>query len=621
MTELGIKLARNGNWLSEAPIGQWHGVSVDKNGRLTSLDLSDNSLAGKIPPELGGLANLNELRLQDNKLTGEIPPDLGRLTNLNELRLQDNKLTGEIPPELGRLTNLNELRLQDNKLTGEIPPELSNLTNLRILNVGNNQLTGQIPMGLVRLANLADRRMLYFTNTQLSLPPDKSREALASIYYATNGPRWSDQTNWLRDDVLIRDWQGVATDSDGKVVGLTIGDDNAFGEIPPEVGALIDLEYLIVSGSWLGESTAAGIGNLSKLQTLLIVASRQVGVDSVIPAELGNLKSLQYLKLTGHNGSGGIPPELGNLAKLRRLDLSNNQLNGGIPPALGSLTQLQSVNLEFNQLTGTIPKELDNIPVFRARNQLDVEPANSKHDESVMVSVVDVVQSNEENWGSDQPLGQWIGVAVNSNGRVTGLRLRPSSGFLPADLAKLSELRYLSVSGDFEGEIPPELGGLSELRRLELFSIKRGEIPPELGNLTNLHTLSLWGETEFDGNIPKELGKLANLRDLYISGSKLEGEIPLELANLTNLQYLHLGNNRLSGSMPPGLGNLTNLRSLNLENNRLSGEIPPDLSNLTNLRYLRLNGNRLTGCISPELAGRLLRVDSRHNVIHLPSRC
>ena len=97
------------NWLSDRPIGEWHGVTTNSNGRVIELDLYDNRLTGEIPPELGRLSNLTDLWLHDNQLTGEIPPELGRLSNLTLLRLHDNRLTGEIPPELGRLSNLTGL--------------------------------------------------------------------------------------------------------------------------------------------------------------------------------------------------------------------------------------------------------------------------------------------------------------------------------------------------------------------------------------------------------------------------------------------------------------------------------------------------------------------------------
>ena len=144
----------NDNWLSDAPLGEWYGVTTDDNGRVTWLELAGNQLSGEIPPELGSLANLEWLWLSGNQLNGEIPPELGSLANLVVLWLHENQLSGEIPPELGSLANLAELILYGNQLIGEIPPELGSLANLVRLYLHENQLSGEIPPELGSLANL-----------------------------------------------------------------------------------------------------------------------------------------------------------------------------------------------------------------------------------------------------------------------------------------------------------------------------------------------------------------------------------------------------------------------------------------------------------------------------------
>ena len=131
----GANWRNNGNWLSNAPIGAWHGVTTDSDGRVTHLSLASNQLTGEIPAELGDLTNLEVLLLSGNQLTGEIPAELGSLTNVEVLWLASNQLTGEIPAELGNLTNL----------TGEIPAELQPDQPLYLY---RNQLTGCIPEGL-----------------------------------------------------------------------------------------------------------------------------------------------------------------------------------------------------------------------------------------------------------------------------------------------------------------------------------------------------------------------------------------------------------------------------------------------------------------------------------------
>ena len=149
------------------------------------------------------------------------------------------------------------------------------------------------------------------------------------------------------------------------------------------------------------------------------------------------------------------------------------------------------------------------------------------------------------NWLSDVSMGEWHGVATDSDGRVTGV-----------DLPR---------------------------NRLS------GAIPPELGNLANLETVAL-GENQLTGEIPPELGKLANLLWLSFSSNQLSGELPPELGNLANLEELYLGGNQLIGEVPPELGNLTNLRVLNLAETQLNGCVPVSLRGQLNIISTDLGG-------------------------------
>ena len=213
---------------------------------------------------------------------------------------------------------------------------------------------------------------------------------------------------------------------------------------------------------------------------------------------------------------------------------------------------------------------------------------------------------NSTHWLTDAPVDGWYGVAVDGNGRVTGLELTNGlDGEIPSELASLTNLTVLQLQkNQLSGEIPPELGRLANLTELRLNGNQlSGEIPPELGRLANLTELRLNGN-QLSGEIPPELGRLANLRDLRLQSNQLSGEIPPELGRLANLTQLRLDWNQLSGEIPPELGRLANLTQLRLDWNQLSGEIPLELDNLVNLTDLRLQSNQLSGEIPPEL-GRL----------------
>ena len=72
----GPEWQRSDNWVTDAPLDTWYGVTTDAQGSVIELDLSENGLVGSIPPELGQLKSLEVLDLWENSLTGSIPPEL-----------------------------------------------------------------------------------------------------------------------------------------------------------------------------------------------------------------------------------------------------------------------------------------------------------------------------------------------------------------------------------------------------------------------------------------------------------------------------------------------------------------------------------------------------------------
>ena len=148
-----------------------------------------------------------------------------------------------------------------------------------------------------------------------------SREALAG----------SATLNWSAD-ISIEEWDGIRiVGSPERVDSLTLNDLGLNGVIPAELGLLAHLFLLSLSGNDL---------------------------SGQIPSEMGDLGDLAILSLSGNNLNGAIPHELGDIPYLIILDLSSNQLTGEIPPELGKLTDLLELHLDRNQLVDVIPDEL-----------------------------------------------------------------------------------------------------------------------------------------------------------------------------------------------------------------------------------------------------------------------
>lgn len=168
---VGSNWARSDNWLSDMPLQDWYGLTVDDNGRITSLQLRRNGLAGSIPPRLGDLRALRTINLGNNALTGRLPKELANLDRLQRLVVNSNSLSGEIPTWLADMPALRSLVLQSNDFSGPIPRELARMPAIDSLQLGWNDFVGEIPPELGDLSTLTN---LYLGGNELEgeIPPE-----------------------------------------------------------------------------------------------------------------------------------------------------------------------------------------------------------------------------------------------------------------------------------------------------------------------------------------------------------------------------------------------------------------------------------------------------------------
>ena len=461
---------------------------LDGLANLTWLGLYHNNLTGSIPPELGGLANLTDLKLSNNELTDPIPPELGGLGNLTLLTLEGNNLTGPIPPELGDLANLTWLRLEGNNLTGPIPPELGDLANLTFLRLSNNELTGPIPPELGGLANLTSLS-LWGNNLTGPIPPELGDLA--------------------------------------NLIHLDLSYNNLTGPIPRSFLQLEDLYTFYISGNvslcvpgisdfaaWLGrirgDIGAASYCNVADINVLNALYHATGGT--------GWSESDSWLTDAAVSEWYGVTAD--SLGRVTELHLARNELAGELPGTVGDLTRMTVLWIGGNALAGRLPRSLARVPLREFRYPdtelcapseesfqawlASIESHEGTGVDCEALSERDVLEAlyhgnrgpnwtNNENWLTDAPLGDWIGVRVDGQGRVVSLSLR---------------------NNNLTGRIRPELGDLTNLTELWLsYNNLTGPIPPELDGLANLTTLVL-SDNHLMGPIPPELGDLANLTQL-----------------------------------------------------------------------------------------------------------
>ncbi len=242
-------------------------------------------------------------------------------------------------------------------------------------------------------------------------PVSSDRDALVALYQATDGPNWTDNTNWLSDRPL-RDWHGV-TAANGRVTELALEWNRLSGPIPSELGNLAHLTFLHLSENQLTGPIPSELGNLAHLTFLGLRENRLSGP---IPSELGNLAHLGGLILSENRLTGPIPSELGNLAHLTSLILGQNRLSGSIPSELGNLASLTELALGGNRLTGSIPSELGNL-----------------------ASLTELGLGGNRLTG---PIPSELGNLASLTSLI--LSWNPLSGFIPSNLTNLTKLEEVS---------------------------------------------------------------------------------------------------------------------------------------------------------------------------------
>ena len=170
-------------WASGRPVGAWHGVETDADGRVVALMIYDNNVTGKLPPALCELQRLHTLHLSFNKVAGALPDELGDCRALKNLWLKGNRLTGRLPNSVAVLPELEYLDVHANDLSGSLPTNWDT-PKLKIFRAEDNRITGSLPGQLLRQPRL---EQIFLHNNELTGPIPTSLGAnLGSLLLANN---------------------------------------------------------------------------------------------------------------------------------------------------------------------------------------------------------------------------------------------------------------------------------------------------------------------------------------------------------------------------------------------------------------------------------------------------
>src|SRR5215207_4077213 len=180
----------------------------------------------------------------------------------------------------------------------------------------------------------------------------------------------------LRQDEGAFDSLEKALRTPGKVRRLAIqgGADPEIKHLPPGLGRLVNLEALEIACLEKLEDLPEEIGQLQKLEELVIDNGNGCSMNVALPRSVGRLANLRVLRLYGAlDGrdlddkrpvkSKVLPDELAELQRLEELDLGRNGL-GSLPPQVASLRGLKKLSLDYNDMR-ELPSFVGDLPNLR----------------------------------------------------------------------------------------------------------------------------------------------------------------------------------------------------------------------------------------------------------------
>ncbi|KAM3751348.1 hypothetical protein ACB098_04G102000 [Castanea mollissima] len=610
---------------------EWPGINCStatRTARVTSINLSDNQISGKLFGNFSLLTELSFLDLSKNTLSGVIPEDLNRCQNLAHLNLSHNMLGGHL--NLTGLNKLEKLDISVNRICGEVQLSLPTICDkLVVLNISANNFTGVTNGGFDTCQNL---QFLDLSTNKLSGELWNGFERLLEFSASENnfngplsssmfGTNCSLQVLDLSENNFTDQVPGNISNCRSLVI-LNLSSNNFTGKIPAEMGSISSLQalylgnnsfsndipdsllslnnltFLDLSRNNFGGDIQGIFGKFTKVKFLVLHSNLYTGgintsgilklpnisrldlsfnnFSGPLPVEISEMPSLKFLILAYNEFSGTIPSEYGNLSRLQALDLSFNRLTGSIPPTFGNLTSLLWLMLANNFLSGKIPPDLGNCTSLLwlnlANNQLSgkIPPQLTNIGTNALATFESNRRENDRiiaGSGECLAMQRWIPANYPPFSFAYDILTRKSCRSIWDRLLQGNSIFPICAAGS--SVRTSQISGYVQLSGNWL----SGEVPPDIGKMQNFSMLHL-GFNEFYGKLPPQIGEMP-LVVLNISNNKFSGEIPGEIGNIKCLQNLDLSCNNFSGMFPASFSNLSELSKFNISYNpQISGEIP-----------------------------------------------
>lgn len=474
--------------------------------------------------------------------------------------------------------------------------------------------------------------------------------ALKAIWEAMGGPNWSYNgqsypkgVNWSFDDKDIDMWgdqPGVGLDNNGRVISLNIGEFGAKGEVPAEIGELLELQTLML-GTHNDLLGYGGTDNQSALTSLKgeltsdrLAKIRSDYMDNFVAHDLRDDLSepLQLaMEIKGKykrnaqrkgvstkdvnwgsytNGITGIDPAIGKLKKLEVIYIANAPIESLPVATVGN----EEEEPGFAGLTALTDLEIYNCPKMKAFPDVIAElpelvQLNMAMNKQMTSDVINAgIQKLAE--GAAQEKIQILYLGYNNISElpaaVSKMKKLGKIDLIYNKLTKLpafgKDVNLVQANFDYnqistiEKDVNGVFCGMDDVESISFSNNKLTELPDifDVNSIYTMASVSFANNEITDDGLNKTSG--INTTELSLAGNKLKKfpkklfstGSPLTVLNLSANQIQEFNKGDLDGK------NTYLLTTLDLTYNRLK-ELPSDFDGKTLpfLYGLDISGNQL----------------------------
>ncbi|KAL4636938.1 hypothetical protein ACB092_03G044300 [Castanea dentata] len=571
----------------------WDGVECNKEtGHVIGLDLSSSCLYGSMlsNSSLFSLVRLQRLNLAHNYFNfSQIPSGFGHLSRLTYLNLSDSYFSGQIPSKFSKLSKLTSFDLSDNYML-----------HLRSLKGLVQNLTSledlslryvQIPSPVPEiLANLSSLRTLDLTGCGMY------GEFPVGIFKLPKLQVLRVDSNQVHMGNLPEFY------SSSPLKSLSLWGTNFSGKLPDSIGNLNSLNELRMGDCNFSGHIPSSLGfdqhmdnfPWSQLQILDLRSNMLQALPQIPPPS-----TVVYL-VADNMLQGEVSPLICKLSSLHSLDLSNNKFRGTLPHCLSSFSNSLSIlNLQGNNFHGTIPQ----LCAKGSRMKM-IDMSQNQFEGLLPRSLSNCKMLEILNLGSNQLIDvfpSWLGTLLEL--RVLILRRNGLYGAVgsPTTIFASPNLHILDLSSNkFTGKLPFEY--FQSWKYMKKINAENFTYMVEFTSIQSCG-FTVYQYYPYSMTITSKGREMmySKITEVFaaidLSSNEFNGKVSEFIGNLNGLQLLNLSNNNLTGHIPLSLGELTTLESLDLSQNKLSGQIPWQLTQLTFLGSFNVSNNLLTGLI------------------------